>query len=105
MDKIFVSPSRYIQGKDLLNHAGQYLTHFGENLLVLADEFVQSIAADTLVGNLESDFTVTKVTFNGECSMKEIDCVSEIGQDKSVDAVIGVGAGKALIRLKQWRIT
>lgn len=96
MDKIFVSPSRYVQGKDLLNHSGQYLEHFGKNLLVLADEFVQEIAADQLVKNLEEDFTVTKVTFNGECSMKEIERVSAIGKDKHVDAVIGVGAGKAL---------
>lgn len=96
MDKIFVSPSRYIQGKDLLHHAGQYLMHFGKNILVIADEFVQEIAADELVKNLEADFTVTKVTFNGECSMKEIHRVSDIGKDKQVDLVIGVGAGKAL---------
>lgn len=96
MDKIFVSPSRYIQGKDLLNHCGQYMEHFGKKLLVLADEKVQEICADQLVENLSDQFDITKVTFGGECSINEINRVSELGKDSKVDAVIGIGAGKAL---------
>lgn len=96
MDKIFVSPSRYIQGKDLVSHAGQYMEHFGQKVLVLADEFVQKIAANQLIDNLNESFDITKVTFNGECSTKEINRVSELAQDHGVDFVLGMGAGKAL---------
>ena len=81
MDKIFVSPSRYIQGKDLVNHASQYMEHFGKKVLVLADEFVQEITANQLVDSLEETFEVTKVTFNGECSTQEINRVSDFAQD------------------------
>ncbi|MBU5594515.1 glycerol dehydrogenase [Amphibacillus sp. MSJ-3] len=96
MDKIFVSPSRYIQGKDLINHSAEYLAHFGKRLLVLADEFVQEIAADQLIESLKNDFEITKVTFGGECSIKEINRVSEIGQNADVETIIGVGAGKTI---------
>lgn len=41
-------------------------------LLVIADEFVQKIAANRLIENLEPDFEITKVTLGGECAMKRI---------------------------------
>jgi len=96
MDKIFVSPSRYIQGKELMHHAGQYMEHFGKKVIVIADEFVQELAANEMIENISDTFTVTKVTFNGECSMNEINRVSEIAKEKSVDFVMGMGAGKSL---------
>jgi len=96
MDKIFVSPSRYVQGKDLMFHAGPYLEPFGTRVLVLADPFVQDLAANKLIENLSGEFKVTKVTFNGECSMKEIHRVSNIAEEEAVDFILGMGAGKAL---------
>lgn len=96
MDKLFISPSRYVQGKDLLTHCSQYMDHLGDKFLVLADENVQKICADELVEHLSDSFQVEQVTFNGECSMNEINRVSEIGKEKGVDAIIGVGGGKAL---------
>ncbi|MGF7126742.1 glycerol dehydrogenase [Natronobacillus azotifigens] len=97
MDKIYGSPSRYVQGKDLLKRAGKYIKPYGEKLLVLADETVQEICGDDLIKQLEEDgFDISKVTFNGECSMKEIERVSKIGEEDEVDAVLGVGTGKAL---------
>ncbi len=96
MDKLFVSPSRYVQGKDLLNHCSQYMEHLGEKFLVLADENVQKICADQLVNHLSDSLQVEQVTFNGECSINEINRVSEIGKEKNVDVIIGVGGGKTL---------
>ncbi|WP_067841418.1 glycerol dehydrogenase [Amphibacillus sediminis] len=97
MDKIFGSPSRYVQGKDLLLRASEYIEPYGETLLILADETVQEICANTLADQLEeSEFNVVKVTFNGECSFKEIERIAEIGRDHEVEAVLGVGSGKAL---------
>lgn len=97
MDKIFGSSSRYVQGKDLLTRAGSYLKSYGEKILVLADENVQEICGNDLVQQLESDsFDISKVTFNGECSMKEIGRITEIGEKDEVNAVLGIGTGKAL---------
>lgn len=94
---MFGSPSRYIQGKDLLVRAGQYIEPHGKKLLVLADEQVQEICGNELVNGLkEDDFEITNVTFNGECSFKEIERVASIGQENGVDAILGVGTGKAL---------
>lgn len=96
MDKLFVSPSRYVQGKNLLTHCAPYIEHFGSHFLVLADKFVQQTYANDLVDYLSKSFKVEKVTFNGESSMKEINRVSKIGEEKEVQAIIGVGGGKTL---------
>lgn len=97
LDIIFGSPSRYVQGKDLLTRAGDYIKPYGKKVLVLADENVQEICGDDLIHELENDgFGISKVTFQGECSMKEIERITEIGEKDDVNAVLGVGTGKAL---------
>lgn len=97
MDKIYGSPSRYVQGKDLIERAGEYIKPYGKKILALADETVQEICGNELIDVLEEDdFEVVKVTFNGECSYKEIERIQEIGEKEDVDAVLGIGTGKAL---------
>src|SRR5690625_746415 len=97
MDTLFGSPSRYVQAKDLIDRTGDYLEPFGKKVLVLADEDVYDICGDEIIEQLQDDdYEITKVTFNGECSFKEIERIVEIGEEEDVDAVLGVGTGKAL---------
>src|SRR5690625_6306257 len=101
MDTIFGSPSSYVQAKDLIERTGDYLKPFGKKVLVLADEDVYDICGDDIIEQLQDDdYEITKVTFNGECSFKEIERIVEIGEEEDVDAVIGVGTGKGLDRRK-----
>lgn len=97
MQKMFVSPSRYIQGKGVLTTGVNYMKDLGEKALLLSDDMVFQIAGESLKGNLEEiGMTVEYVPFNGEASTTEIQRVSEIGRVAGVQLVIGLGGGKTI---------
>ncbi|MFA9557805.1 glycerol dehydrogenase [Evansella sp. AB-rgal1] len=96
-ERIFISPSKYIQGKDVLEHACSFLQELGSHALIIADEFVWEIAAKKVSNSLESaHISVTKIIFNGESSYNEIKRITTIGKNENVDIVIGVGGGKTM---------
>ena len=97
MEKIFVSPSRYVQGKGVLKSGIQYVKKLGQKPLLLCDDVVWDIAGEKFDGYMKDEsMEVTRVPFNGEASINEIDRVSNIGKDNSVDIVIGLGGGKTI---------
>ncbi|CAF1020460.1 unnamed protein product [Didymodactylos carnosus] len=97
MEKVFLSPSRYVQGKDVIKKAGAYIGKLGNRALVLADKFVWNIAGNDLANILErSDIRVEKVAFGGECSKMEIDRITELSKKACSNVVIGLGGGKTL---------
>lgn len=97
MDKVFVSPGRYVQGKDLLLRAESYVKPLGETFLILADSTIWTIAAGRFADALESaGLAVTRATFRGECSTVEIERLLAVNESRKFDAVIGVGGGKTL---------
>jgi len=96
-DLMFVSPDKYIQGAGLLEHSADYIKQLGSHLLIMADELIWEIVGNEFASYLEDNaFTVTKVTFNGEASVQEIDRITTIGQENHNDVVIGLGGGKTL---------
>ncbi|AWB43730.1 glycerol dehydrogenase [Paenibacillus sp. CAA11] len=96
-EKIFVSPGKYVQGKNVVDKTGEYVKAFGNKALVIADELVWKIAADRVVQSLEkSGLTAIKAEFKGEASKNEISRIAEQGRGQQVDMVIGVGGGKTL---------
>lgn len=98
MEKVFISPSRYVQGKNILKGgASSYIQKLGKHALLIADEFVWDMAGNQLVDTLKQDgIEAEKVTFGGESSLNEIDRIIKLGKKSSVDVVIGLGGGKTL---------
>jgi glycerol dehydrogenase len=97
MERVFLSPSRYVQGKDIITKAGTYIGKLGNNALLLADKLVWKIAGNDLAKILEkSDIRVKKVIFNEECSSSEIERVTDLGKKSASNVIIGVGGGKAM---------
>lgn len=94
---IFVSPSRYIQGKGALSSIGEYVEVLGKKPLILSGKTAWDITGETIIGSLkENNIDFYFVAFNGESSMNEVNRIAEEGRENSVDVVIGVGGGKAL---------
>ncbi|TSB45276.1 glycerol dehydrogenase [Alkalicoccobacillus porphyridii] len=98
MEKVFISPSRYVQGKNILeSNASQYISKLGQHALLIADEFVWDIAGNQLVDTLtKDDIKSEQVTFGGESSLNEIDRIIQVGKESDADMVIGLGGGKTL---------
>ncbi|CAF3179200.1 unnamed protein product [Rotaria sp. Silwood2] len=97
MERIFLSPSRYVQGKDVIKKAGTYIGRLGNHALLLADKLVWQIAGNDLAKILEqSHIRVEKVVFNGECSNSEIERVTKLSKKANSNVIIGVGGGKTM---------
>lgn len=96
-DKMFVSPDKYIQGAGLLERSAQYISPFGNKILLISDDIVWKIAGEKFAKYLSNEgFTVKRATFNGESSANEIDRITEIGQSNKSEIIIGLGGGKTL---------
>ncbi len=79
--RVFISPQRYIQGQGVLEEAGRYMSLLkSQRSGVLASK--RGLAADgaRLISSLEgAGIDVAVSTFNGECSLAEIDSHTPAG--------------------------
>ena len=97
MEKVFASPSKYVQGKGVLTTGIAHIKALGVNALLLCDDIVWEIVGETFNDQLKKEnIAVTRVPFNGEASTKEIERVSDIGKTNQSDLVIGLGGGKTI---------
>lgn len=53
MEKVFASPSRYVQGAGVLETSLHYIKALGNHALLLSDDIVYNIVGETLIANLE----------------------------------------------------
>ncbi|KAI0326909.1 glycerol dehydrogenase [Cubamyces sp. BRFM 1775] len=96
-ERLFQSPSKYIQGPYAIQNAAKYLGKLGNAPLLLCDEIVWGIAGKELVKALEgAGFKVYRAVFGGEASREEVDRLSALGRDQTSDFVIALGGGKTI---------
>ncbi|GDY25083.1 MULTISPECIES: glycerol dehydrogenase [unclassified Agarivorans] len=95
MDKIIISPSKYIQGEGALHNIGQYVSTYGKQPLVIADDFVMGLTQATVEASF-NDQAVDFDVFNGECSRDEINRLIDKTGSVNADVIIGIGGGKTL---------
>ncbi|WP_394151977.1 glycerol dehydrogenase [Vibrio maritimus] len=97
MDKIIISPSKYVQGENVLGSIAGYVKALGANPLAIADEFVTGLVGDTVKESFaKEDMPLAMDIFNGECSRVEIDRLTDICATQKNDVIIGIGGGKTL---------
>lgn len=95
MSTIFISPSRYVQGAGEMNNIGSYAEKYGKKALCLISSGgYRRQGAQIEASFAKSGAEVIFDTFNGECSMNEINRLAEIAREKNCDVMIGVGGGK-----------
>ncbi|MDX2322282.1 MAG: glycerol dehydrogenase, partial [Moritella sp.] len=69
MDKIIISPSKYVQGENLLASIGKYVKPIGSNPMAIADGFVTDLVGQTIKESFsQADMPLSMELFNGECS-------------------------------------
>ena len=95
MARVFISPSRYVQGPGELTRLGEYVKAYGAHALVVISEGGLRRSGDVITASLEAaDVAHTYDNFNGECSQAEIDRLVEVYRSAGTDVVVGVGGGK-----------
>ena len=97
MEKVFASPSRYVQGKGVLKSGLDHILALGKRALLLADSTVYEIAGRQLEEDLKARSAfVHYEAFHGEASDVEIDRVSQVGRDLDIQVILGLGGGKTI---------
>ena len=95
MARVFISPSKYVQGAGELDRLGEYTKVYGKKALVILSaggkkRFGERVEASLAAAGVECAFD----EFNGECSQAEIDRLVEVLKGTGSDVVLGVGGGK-----------
>ena len=81
MDKIILSPSKYVQGYNTIERLEVYTSSLGKNSLIIADDFITKIIKEPVSNNYQnSSNNILFEKFNGECSKTEINRLMEIIQ-------------------------
>ncbi len=97
MANIMKTPGKYIQGAGELKNLGTHVKKMGTNFLILLSKRNYGELGEMLQASLtDAGYTCKFELFNGECSLEEINRVTEIGKEAGCDAVVAVGGGKAI---------
>lgn len=97
LERIFISPAKYIQGKNTIQKIGSHLKDIGKQAAVIADETVWNIAGHAVVDALKQEnINPEEIMFKGESSEDKIMRITKEAQKSGATIIIGVGGGKAL---------
>lgn len=96
MARVFISPSKYVQGAGELDRLGEYTKAYGTKALVIISaggkrRFGDRIAQSFQAANLPVAYDV----FGGECSQPEIDRLAGVARETAAQVVVGVGGGRS----------
>ncbi len=95
MERVFGSPSHYVQGKNILLTGTKYFKALGSTpLLITDDEVWQIIGEDFYKALKEAGLAVQREAFNGEASDREILRIKAVAEKHHADLIIGLGGGK-----------
>ena len=93
-----IFPARYLQGPGAINLLPEWIGKLGTKALIVAG----GTAFRELVPNLETrevrNFLVE--TFNGECTVNEINRITEVAKAGRCDVVVALGGGKVIDTVK-----
>lgn len=97
MERIFISPSRYVQGPHLLNQCAHHIQSIGQKILIIADPFIWNLLGQEFSTYLSSQqLEICHSHFSGESSQEEINRMMKIGSSNAIDCVLSLGGGKAI---------
>jgi len=97
MNKVFISPRKYVQGRGVINEVGKYLKEISTKPMIIWDPFVKEILGDKIEASLkESGIDYEVLDFCGESTKDEVQRIAELIKNKGCDLSVGIGGGKTL---------
>ena len=97
MTRMFLSPSRYVQGAGCIAEIGIHAARMGTKALFTGGKTALQVCGSRVEASLkDSKVGCHKEAFRGECSIKEISRLVGIAKANSADLVIAAGGGKAI---------
>ncbi len=97
MSRMFLSPSRYVQGAGAIAEIGVHAARLGAKALFIGGKTALDVCGSMVVAGLkDNNVGCHTEVFNGECSDKEINRLVSLARAKGADLVIASGGGKAI---------
>lgn len=98
MNRVILSPSRYVQGPGEIKKLHQYFANVGsKGAYAIVSPSVLKNYKEQIVSSFEKSNTpINLEKFNRECSKNEINRIIDDLKTKDLDVVIGIGGGKTL---------
>ncbi|OON98296.1 MAG: glycerol dehydrogenase [Epulopiscium sp. Nele67-Bin005] len=94
MRRAFISPSKYVQGKNELENLGYFVESFGKVALLIANsDDIKRVKTQLDYTANKFDISFVESDFAGDCTHVEINRLKQLG---NYDCVIGLGGGKAI---------
>ena len=97
MAAILIAPRKYVQGRNVLREAGQYIGKLGKKPLLLWDARVKGIVGERVLASLKAaGLEAVDVDFRGDSTKSEAARVTQIAKERGADVAVGIGGGKTL---------
>ncbi|QDX94179.1 glycerol dehydrogenase [Brevibacillus laterosporus] len=97
MRKAFISPSKYVQGKNEIVNLGYFIKTFGDSALLIAHKDDVTRVKEKLEHTMvQFGVTIIESGFNGECSRSEVHRLQQLAKEHACPCIIGLGGGKAI---------
>ncbi|MCT1605928.1 glycerol dehydrogenase [Nesterenkonia massiliensis] len=101
VEHVLAAPSRYVQGRNVIQKLGSHLKSLGSTPLLVADDVVWEIVEDSLTkGFEEADLPVTRVGFGKFATAEAVDSLVETLRNGDHDVIVGIGGGSAIDAVK-----
>lgn len=97
MSKMFISPNKYIQGKNEILNLGKYINNFGKKAMLIgseADIERSKVLIEKSIENAQAE--IVYAVFEGVSSKEEFQKLSLQAKNENIDLIIGLGGGKSL---------
>lgn len=95
--RTITSPKKFFIGSGILNQLHDFVKDFGDNALIVCDEFIlQKVKDDAVPPLLEKGMKCNAEKFNYECTDIEINRLGDIVNSQGANVIVGVGGGKTL---------
>lgn len=97
LPRTVTSPKKFIIGSGILKDLHEYVKDFGDNALLLCDEFIMDRVNSEALSYLHMAGLNGKVEkFNYECTDTEIKRLIALMDEVSANVIVGIGGGKTL---------
>ena len=97
MSRMFLAPSRYVQGAGAIAEIGIHAARMGTKALFTGGKTALNVCGSMVEASLKDNKVgCHKEVFNGECSDKEIGRLVSVAKANGADLVIAAGGGKVI---------
>ena len=92
-----IAPNRYIQGPDILDETGRYISHLGSKAFLIGGSTALAAVKERIGVSLDKSSMANRFeVFSGECNRSGAAQLSEKARKFQADVIVGVGGGRAI---------